>query len=87
MILDIIILIFFCADYIYNYDYENINDYIIAVAGAADRDFIDINSGRAPTLGSFCSVWGALELSLVILGSPFGHLGALGAHIRDFVKM
>ncbi len=46
-----------------------------------------MNSGGAPTSGSFCSVWGAVELSLVILGGQLGHLEALGAHIRDFVEM
>ena len=62
-------------------------DYNITSALAVDRDFVDINSGEAPTWGPFGSVWGALELPLVILGGPLGHLGALGAHIRDLIKL
>ena len=61
--------------------------YNITSALAVDRDFVDINSGEAPTWGPFGSVWGALELPLVILGGPLGHLGALGAHIRDLIKL
>ena len=38
-------------------------------------------------LGSFCSFWDALELFLVVLAGPFGHLGTLEAHIPDLVKM